>query len=176
MNECKKRKEVVGVRLADEDHRQLEFMAKNKGTTVSALCAQFLHKYLNFYFHAEHRREISLPRPMINILYDSLDKTKIQNIVDMSVRIAKNDLKIRFDELTYDTITHAVEVWFDHNQITFTASENHSIKRYGCRHGIGKNWSEIMAKTIMQLLKDVGCVQKNIEVTEDLFVLEFRTP
>jgi hypothetical protein len=33
-----------------------------------------------------------------------------------------------------------------------------------------------MAKTIMQLLKDVGCVQKNIEVTEDLFVLEFRTP
>ena len=176
MNENKKRRDVIGVRLTNEDHQQLEFMAKNKGITVSALCAQFLHKYLNFYAFAEHRREISLPRPMINSLYDSIDKTKIQDIIDMSVRLARNDLKVRFDEITYDTITHATDVWFDHNQITFTASENGPVKRYACRHGIGKNWSEIMAQTIMALLEETGCVKRKIEITEDLFVLEFKKP
>jgi len=176
MSENKKRRGVIGVRLTDEDQKQLEFMAKNSGTTVSALCAQFLHKYLNFYAFAEHRREISLPRPMINTLYDSIDKTKMQDIIDMSVRIARNDLKVRFDEITYDAITHATEVWFDHNQITFTVSDNGSTKRYVCRHGIGKNWSEIMAKAIMTLLEETGCIKRNIEVTEDLFVLEFKKP
>ena len=162
MNETKKRRDVIGVRLTDEDHRQLEFMAKNKGTTVSALCAQFLHKYLNFYSNAEHRREISLPRPMINTLYDSLDKTKIQGIIDMSVRIARNDLKVRFDKITYDTITHATEIWFDHNQITFTTSENGAAKRYACRHGMGKNWSVVMAKTIMDLLEEAECTKQTL--------------
>ena len=176
MNHDKGKRDVIGVRLADIDHRQLETMAKNKGTTVSALCAQFLHKYLNFYAYAEHRREISLPRPMINLLYDSIDKAKMPEIIDMSVRVARNDMKVRFDEITYDTITHAVEVWFDHNQITFTTSENGPAKRYACRHGIGKNWSEIMAKTIMTLLKETGCIERSMEITDDLFVLEFKKP
>ena len=176
MNQNKKRRGGIGVRLTDEDQKQLECMAKNKGTTISALCAQFLHKYLNFYFDAEHRREISLPRPMINALYDSIDKTRMRGITDMYVRVTRNDLKLRFDQITYDTITHAVEVWFDHNQITFTTSENGPIKKYACRHGIGKNWSQITAETIMMLLTEAGCIKRKMEVTEDLFVLEFKKP
>lgn len=159
--------EVISYRLQNTD--ELKNLATQKGVTVSTLSSRIIEKYLSYYHYIESYNFIAMPRTMLTEMYNQLDPTKSETIIDIGTKIALADLKLIYDNPNLIDIINYLHVWFDHNSFILKHFDKDGQYKLVCRHEMGKNWSHITAEILAQIFIRLGYNSKVIEVLEDNF-------
>jgi hypothetical protein len=159
--------EVISFRLQNAD--ELKNLATQKGITISTLSSRIIEKYLNYYHYIENYNFIAMPRNMLMEMYNQLDLTKTESIVDIGTKIALADLKLIYDDPKLLDIINYLHVWFDHNSFILKHFDKDRQFKLVCRHEMGKNWSQITAEILTQIFIRLGYESKVTEVLEGNF-------
>jgi len=107
-------------------------------------------------------------------MYDSIDKKKIQDVIDIGILQAINLLKTELPVLSFENMTCYIEYWFYNNSITFHVYQLGDKKiKYACRHGLGKNWALVTVEIVCELLRKVNCKIEEKEYDEHIFEIIF---
>jgi len=133
----------LSMKISGRTKARLIKIVNNKKTTVASIIRQIANRYVGFGVIAERRREHSMPRPIIEILFSDLSEEQKQTIEEEYYMTALIDLKSRYPEINCDTVQSALLTWARFNDLNFnieTVGDDDKDLWILCQHVFGKNW------------------------------------
>ena len=148
---------------------------KRTKSTRSAILTSIVKRHVKIYSRVEENKEIFVPREIITILYDSLDKKQSKAVIESTVNLGINYLKKISNDPSFEQILASIEHWFEirgmHLEIVPKDEEEY---RLSCKHSLGENWSKITMNTVIKLLKKGCAIKINSEYTDDEFFINIK--
>lgn len=151
---------------------QLKELANNKSTTVSTLSAKIIEDYLNYFQRIQERKFVCMPREMVYVMYDVIDESNFEKLINFTIKWASTDLKMSFHKPDLDSIFLYIQSWFDHNGYILNRFDSDESVRFVCRHDMNKNWSEITSKILVGMYKEFGYDGVQDETESDFFAIK----
>ena len=156
---------VKSFRISEITFNRLSKIARDKKTNYSSILRRISNRYASFGVVAERRREYSMPRSIVDVLFSALDESKMKKVEEIYYDIALSDIRARYTSIDCETIKSALRSWARFNDLNFrieTDPDDKTIFWVLCQHAFHDNWAIIMRNAITRLLK----FSKNCEIEE----------
>lgn len=160
--------------------RLLDEIAKTNQTSTGSELRRISNRYVGFGSIAKRRREISLPREILKILFRNMDEQDIEELSDTYYNIARNDLELKYPKLSICKIENALRAWAKFSDYNLAIEEDPEAQNeywIMCRHDLTKNWSDSIGNSIVKLLeekKDCLVIKADTVKTDTLLKIHYR--
>ncbi len=175
------KEDLVGItfRIAEPTMERMKKLAKIEKTKVASILRRLSNRYVGFGVIAERRREHSMPRDIVKILFSELSDEQMKAIEEKYFRIALNDLKARYTQIDCKTVESALMTWARYNDLHFNIEKGNKGNEFWilCQHAFGKNWAISFSRVITRLLQynnQCMVIQNDLEADEYVLRIHYR--
>jgi len=175
------KEELIGItfRIAEPTLEKLKKIAKGEKTKVASILRKISNRYVGFGVIAERRREHSMPRDIVEVLFSELSDEQMKAIEEKYFMISLNDLKARYTEINCETVESALITWARFNDLHFNIEKGKEENEFWilCQHAFGKNWAILFGRVITRLLQyDNKCliIQEDLETSKYILRVHYR--
>ena len=169
----------LSIKISASTRDRLKKIAKNKKTKVASILRQLTNRYVGFGVIAERRREHSMPRPIVKILFSELTKKQMNDIEEIYYLTALSDLKARYTNIDCGIVESALMTWARFNDLHFNIEPGDKNNEFWilCQHAFGKNWAVLLSKVITRLLQfNQNCLilEDDLEADDQILRIHYR--
>jgi len=157
--------------LEEKDGTTLEQLARKRGMPLATFTSQIIERYLNYYRIIEEAGYVALPKQSLKILFDLVDESKLDPIVEAAAKQITSDIRFHYGEVNDENIFRGTLRWFDSNNMILKKFDNEDYTRYVCKHDLGLNWSKLAIRILAELFEREILKQ---DVKDDMFSFELE--
>ena len=141
----------ISYRLPEHIVEELETQAQQKEISQNVLVKQILEKYIEWDRFATNIGIIPVPKEIIRILGEKMDRTTINEIIQEMTPVIKD--WVTFQKGSYDLkkIIELMEDYMRHSGMTSEHRIEGNIHHFVIQHNLGINWSlftELLLKQV----------------------------
>ncbi len=163
-----------GIRLRDEDDKEINIIAEQNGTTFSTVIANIVHNYLKIERSKEERGDITLAGDIVRNRHESIKKSDIIKIVEKDAKFIIKEMRFQAD-LDFDELRKRVIEWNNiENKLKLVTKDRKDSVLFIGQHRLGRTWSEIQCKMycrMFELIKET-VIKNSIKFDRDSFEFE----
>ena len=157
---------VVSVRLAENQTKELQKEAKQKGISFNTLVVQILERYLNFYRISDLQGYHWVSHPVMRELLNSISDEGVKKVTEMWIEEGEAHTKMTDSQKSVQTMIDANEKYLASMNMSFRAIKENSDTKFIINHDLGRNWPGIQVDICRDLYGKVGARLENIDSGE----------
>ena len=150
-------KKSSSFRLDKEIKDKLNELSEKKNKTISTLGNEILQKYLTLYRRSEVNGDISIPKTIVTLLYNSISKDEddLEEIINITTELGIAKIDDKKEPVTGNDVLTIMQTWFQISHLELKKdSQADGIIRLWCRHNLGKKWSDAILESITRIFKN----------------------
>ena len=169
----------INIRLDSENFSLLGQISKDTRQSPSAISAQIISQWIEFYHYKIHNGDIMFSKPILKKIVGILDKSKIDKASKFMARHIIKEIRLQEGDVTYPVLTEHILKWnkgnhLKLNKITQRDSNYNEdgLDIFISKHNLGCNWSELECKTYANAFESIGQHVISSEYDEDMFCIK----
>jgi len=157
---------VVSVRLAENQTKELQKEAKQKGISFNTLVVQILERYLNFYRISDLQGYHWVSHPVMRELLNAISDEGIKKVTEMWIGEGEAHTKMTDAQKSVQTMIDANEKYLASMNMSYRTIKENSDTKFIINHDLGRNWPGIQVNICSDLYGKVGAKLDEIDSDE----------
>ena len=145
-----------GVRLSDEDDKEINQIMQDTGFSFSALISHIVHDWLHSRRSKQERGDITLAAEPLKNFLKNVDKKQLKKIADANAKYIIEEMKFQVDDLDFEELSRRILEWNKENDLRMVRKNRKESVMFVQRHHLGHEWSIHQSMMYAKMFEIIG--------------------
>ena len=146
----------VSLRLHSDVYERLKKEAKEKQISVSDIASQGIRRYVDWDLPAERFGQVSVPKPVIKLLYEKLDEDEAREVGRKQGEAMAEFVTFYYKSASLEKYLDLLDLQSIPSQVAYEHTFNGKTHTIILRHNRGLRTSQSLGETLRVMMNSIG--------------------